>query len=150
MRLDTVRSTLPHYAVNQTGCLWQKISLLLPLVQYKPSKILALFQFLVLELNSRDKTTVGPAVLCFMEINYFAALIYEVNWLLCGIVALFFTGLLVSENFPCSHHLSQDSDENVIDHLTAQCTLPRSQRDVYFATAEHSYFLESTRTTNIL
>lgn len=140
MRLDTVRNTLPHYAVNQTGCLWQKISLLLPLVQYKPSKILALFQFLVLELNSRDKTTVGPAVLCFMEINYFAALIYEVNWLLCGIVALFFTGLLVSENFPCSHHLSQDSDENVTDHLTAQCTLPRCPEGCVFCNCRTQLF----------
>lgn len=78
----------------------------------------------MVELNSRDKTIVGPAVLCFMEINYFAALICEVNWLFCGIVALFFTVLLVSDNFPCSCHLSQDSDESNTDHLTAQHTLP--------------------------
>jgi len=78
----------------------------------------------MLELSSRDKATMGPAVLCFVEINYFAALICEVNWLLRGMVALFFTVLLVSDNFPCSRHLSQDCDGNVTDHLTAQCVLP--------------------------
>lgn len=130
MRLDTARSTLPHYTVNQTSCLHQKVHLLPSLIQQKPSKLLALFQFLVLELNSRGNTTGGPAVLCFMANNSFAALICEVNSLLCeGAVALCFTMFLVSENLACSHHLLQASDQNITDHLTVPCTLQKCPKE---------------------
>lgn len=81
-----------------------------------------------------------------MEINYFAALIYEVNWLLGGIVALFFTGLQGTFLAAIIFHRTLMK----MSQITSQHSVPYpgAQRDVYFATAGHSYFLESTRTTS--
>lgn len=122
MRLDTVRSILPHYPVNQTGCLHQKVFLLPPLIQQQPPKMLALFQFLVLDLNSRDESAVEPAVFCFMESNYFAALFCEVNWLFCEVLVLFSTTFLVLENLLCLPHLSQCSDQSKTNFVTVYIT----------------------------
>lgn len=60
-----------------------------------------------------------------MEMNYFVALICEVKWWLCGIAGCS-SLLLVSDNFFCSHRLSEDFGENTT-HLTAQCTVPKFQ-----------------------
>lgn len=122
MRLDTARSILPHYTVNQTGCLHQKVSLLPPLIQQQPPKMLALFQFLVLDLNSRGESAVEPAVFCFMESNYFAALICVVNWLSCEVVALLCTTFLVLGNLLCHCHLSQCSDQSKTGRATVYIT----------------------------
>lgn len=128
MRLDTVRSILPHYILNQTGCLHQKVFLLPPSIQQQPPKMLALFQFLVLDLNSRGESAVEPAVFCFMESNYFAALICEVNWLLREVVVLFSTTFLVLENLPCLHRLSQCSDRSKTNCVTVY--IPKMSRGV--------------------
>lgn len=60
-------------------------------------------------------------------------------WLLCGTVVLFFTVLLDVENFPCSCHLSQDS-ENITDNLTAPCTLPKSPERCVFRKCRTWFF----------
>lgn len=80
----------------------------------------------MLKLNSRDKITARSSVLRFMEINYFVALICEVKLLLCGIAGSC-SLLLVSDNFSCSLHLSEDFGENVTHHLTIQCTVSKFQ-----------------------
>lgn len=105
--------------------------------------MLALFQFLALELNSRANTTGGPAVLCFMAHSSFAALICEVNWLLCG-VALCFTIFLVPESLACSQHLHRSQIK--ISQITSQYSVRyrNVQRGMHFATVEHGCLLKST------